>query len=629
MLPIESLLKGLTEKEIAAWADATIYARAKSYVDDVWDLSGTEDGRLAALVLGSSEYVTTVRRNGKGEFDFTCTCPYDYGGPCKHVVAVLLAALERVSEREEIPLLQPDDELYLALFGSLDDDGGGDESGAAVESILAGKSREELLEIVVSLVRQFPGAVRWLGEREQLATGKIDQLVNALRKEIGSLTALDAWPGYGDGYEESPDYSGVRERLQALLERGYADAVFGLGEALWERANGLVESFDDDGMLANEISGCMEVVLQALPDTKLSRKEQLVWLFERLQEDGFDLLDGADKLIGDAWYATADWRELAVHLEARLEKMPAPRADRWSEHFGRRLVVDQLTDAYRRAGEPEKMIPLLEKEAEPCQHYDVLVEHLLAVGQLERARSWCIEGYGKMIEQAPGIASTLQRRLRELAEKEGNLALAAAYRAQDFFAAPSVAAFTALREASEKIDGWPAVREALLGYLQSDRRPAASGSAGSVWPLPEPEVGTATMPGKTGVQRFPKLAMLIEIAILEARHDDTIALFAELCRTGMCGRAIGEKVAESVAASHPDTALNIWRITVDNLIAEVKTSAYQQASGYLSKMRTVYRQSGRMAEWNAMLSELRARHKAKRNLMAILKELENDAGDVL
>ena len=632
MQSTETMLAGLDSQELVAWADATIYARAKSYVDSVSELSRTEDGWLVARGSGSREYVTMVRRIGEGEFDQACTCPYDHGGPCKHVVAVLLAALVRVKRHEEIPVLQPDDELYLELAdyldGKSDDDGRCDESGepTAVEAMLAGKSREELLEIVASLVREFPGAARWLGEREQLATGKIDQLVGTLRNEIRNLTATDYWSGYGDCFEDAPDYSSVEKRLQALLDQGHADAVFELGEELWERGNWQVESFDDDGMIASDIARSMRIVLRALPDTKLSRPEQLIWLFDRMRENAYDLLDGADELIDDARYVTADWRELAAALEAQLAKMQHSGRGHLENQYPRRYVVDQLTDAYRRAGEPEKAIPLLEKEAEPCLHYDLLVEHLLAAGETGRARSWCIEGYGKMVEQAPDMALTLQRRLRELAETEGNFALAAAYRAQDFFRYPSMSAFCELREASEKIDGWPAVREAVIGYLRSGKRSAAR-TGSSAWPLPEPEVGTATMPGNAGLWRFPKLDVLIGIAILEARHDNTVALFAELCRANQHNRDISEKVAESVVASHPDTAIEIWRTTVDTLIAMVKTTAYQEAMVYLRKIREVLRQTDRLAEWSAMIAELRARNKPKRNLMALLKAEEKNAAD--
>jgi uncharacterized Zn finger protein len=84
--------------------------------------------------------------------------------------------------------------------------------------------------------------------------------------------------------------------------------------------------------------------------------------------------------------------------------------------------------------------------------YETLVDHLIDVGEFDRARFWCIEGYGKTVEHAPGIASALQLRLEKLAEKEGKSDLVAAYRAFDFFCYPSAETYRQLRDAAEQID---------------------------------------------------------------------------------------------------------------------------------------------------------------------------------
>lgn len=113
MKSIRTMLKGLTHEDLREWPGSRIYNRGKEYVDCVSQLSRTEDGTLVAWVSGSDEYATSVRRDGKDDFDFDCTCPYDDAGPCKHVVAVLLAAAEKLKRHQEIPLLDPVDDLYL------------------------------------------------------------------------------------------------------------------------------------------------------------------------------------------------------------------------------------------------------------------------------------------------------------------------------------------------------------------------------------------------------------------------------------------------------------------------------------------------------------------------------------
>jgi uncharacterized Zn finger protein len=60
---------------------------------------------------------------------------------------------------------------------------------------------------------------------------------------------------------------------------------------------------------------------------------------------------------------------------------------------------------------------LLEKEADACMEYGKLVDALLAAGEKEKARQWLIQGFGRTIADAPGIAADLQGRLREMAEK--------------------------------------------------------------------------------------------------------------------------------------------------------------------------------------------------------------------
>ena len=113
---IKAMLNGLTHEDLREWAGSKIYNRGKEYVKEVSQLSRTEDGTLVAWVSGADEYATSIRQESEGEFGYDCTCPYDYSGPCKHAVAVLLAAAEQLKRGEDIPLLDPEDDLYFEAF---------------------------------------------------------------------------------------------------------------------------------------------------------------------------------------------------------------------------------------------------------------------------------------------------------------------------------------------------------------------------------------------------------------------------------------------------------------------------------------------------------------------------------
>lgn len=641
MQSIRTMLKGLTHEDLREWAGSKIYNRGKEYVDCVSQLSRTEDGALVAWVSGGDEYATSARCDGKDDFDFDCSCPDDDLGPCKHVVAVLLAAAEQLKRHQEIPLLDPQDDLYLEMFGDREegvddwdkDDGLDPDTlpckpvkgrSPQIESILAGKSREELQALLINLALDFPEVARRIRDAGRLETGQVDKIVRSLRKEIRNLTAEDAWYNPWKQTGNLPDYSHVEQQLRALLDGGHADAVFELGEELWRGGVEQVGQSHDEGETAMTIAACLEIVLQALPWTRLSPSEQLLWLVDHELEDEYDLLGGADAVLNDPRYTAAHWREVAATLEGRLQRMGIPQSGGFSDTYRRGRVMTWLRNAYGRSGEQQKVIPLLEEEADRCRRYESLVKALLESGERDRARQWCIRGFDKTIEDAPGIAGALQERLRQMAEEEGRLDLAAAYRAEDFFDRPTADAFGKLRQAAERADAWPAVRDGALAYLRSGKRLDPGGKGKNAWPLPEPEVKKPGSREKFRLESFPNREMLIEIALLEQRHDDAVALYRELTKTRRWGWGIDERLAKAVAGSHPEVALQIWQSIAERQIGQIKPKSYQEAAGYLRQMHQVYERTGRLADWQALLASLRAQHKAKRRLMEVLDGLEKN-----
>ena len=639
METISALLRNLTLDDLREWAGTKILSRGKSYIRNVKELSRLKDGTLAAWVSGSEVYATSVCLNEEGDFDYFCTCPYDWG-PCKHAVAVVLSAAEQVKRKKEIPLLKDGDDLYHALFDDSEDDCADDddwqdedeESDFAPEAIKGGRpgnsrmlkifqgmGKDKLISMMLELAAQHPEIERGMLEKEQLASGRVDKVVSSLRREIRTITSEPAWYNSWKGEGNIPDYSHVQAQLQALLASGHADEVIQLGEELWTRGNEQVEQSHDEGETATAIAACLEVVLQAVPLSSLAPAEQLLWVIDRALADEYSLLDSGGKILESNKYTQTHWHEVAEDLETRLKSMTKPASAAFSETYSRNGVVNMLLDAYERSGTPEKVISLLEKEADACRCYGKLVDTLLAAGEKAKGRQWCIRGFERTVENAPGIATELQNRLRQLAEKEKKYDLAAAYRAEDFFESVSRKTFVELRKAAEKAKAWAAARECVLRYLETGQRPVpVDGGKSTVWPLPKPEVMRPRNKAVARHERFPDLDALIDIAILEERFDDVVALYQDLRKTKRWGWETDKTVAEAVAESHPQIAIDIWRAVVDSLIGQVKPKAYEEAAGYLRRMCKVYQENNRTSEWQSLLSELRREHKAKRRLMEVL-----------
>jgi uncharacterized Zn finger protein len=649
MEDIRVMLKGLSHDDLRDWAGNKIYCRGQGYVSLVSQLSRTEDGTLVAWVSGTDEYATTVSHKGEGGFDHHCTCPYDGWGPCKHVVAVLLAAADQLKKKMEIPLLDPDDDLSMQAFDDLEEedyrvDEADDTEEAAspkmppkgrspeIESMLSEKSRSELQALLLDLAFDFPHVARRLLDAARLETGQVEKLIRTLRKEIRKLTSEDAWYNHWNNVGNLPDYSHVREQLQALLDSGHADAVLDLGEELFKRGIEQVGQSHDEGETAEAIAACLEIVLEALPLTRLTPHEQLLWIVDHELKDEYDLLGDTGVVLNHSRYTAAHWREVAATLDARLRQMGVPESGRFSETTPRVRVMTQLRNAYERSGQKESIIPLLEHEADRCKSYDTLVQALLEVGERDRARQWCLRGFAKTIADAPGIAAGLHGRLRHMAEEEGQFDMAAAYLADDFFEQPKEKTFIDLCRAAKKASVWPAVRDGVMYYLQTGKRPAPDDKGKSPWPLPKPEVRKSTSRARSGLSDFPNREMLIEIALFEERHDDAVALFRDLTKTrhpawGISWNtawSIDERLAHAVTQSHPEVSLQIWQSKAERLIGQVKPKAYQEAAGYLRLMRKIYETTGRLPDWSALLKRLRVQHKAKRRLMEVLDGLEKN-----
>ena len=96
-----------TRQTLRQLANATSYSRGQSYYNggSVTKLRRESD-TFHAMVRGSRDYRTTLRLAVDGP-EFTCTCPYDWDGICKHEVALGLAVLAGYQLTDLVPATLP------------------------------------------------------------------------------------------------------------------------------------------------------------------------------------------------------------------------------------------------------------------------------------------------------------------------------------------------------------------------------------------------------------------------------------------------------------------------------------------------------------------------------------------
>ena len=625
------LFEGLTWNDLTVWAGNKIVSRGKNYQRNgyVKDLACSTDGSLIAWVEGTKRYATKVFFEG-GELESDCTCPY--WDTCKHAVAVVVEYLENLKKQVKIPKATKTDRRLKLLKEFLNDEVCLEEDDDLnefdedyiqtnttagtkfLDPFLKKHTKAQLVELIKELLEQYPRIMAHLQDRINLSTGNVSDMVSSIRNEIQELSSKPGWQNYWHGEGYTPDYSGVRHRLEGLLGQGHADEVIVLGEELLGAGIQQREMSDDEGETEEEIASCMNAVFRALPKSSLSTAEQMLWAVDRELEDQWALCEGVEVFWGQKKEKT-DWDILADKLTNRLKRFSKNKDDR----YDRDRLTDWIITALKNAGREAEIVKLCEKEALRTGSYVRLVRILMEAKQWGVAEQWIQKGIQATDKKWPGISSRLRENLREIREKQGDWLQVASLRADDFFINPSLETFQELKVSAKKSNAWDKVKSALMNYLETGKIPLP----GSSWPLPEADVPKDK---ERRPRQFPVIGTLIDIAIAEKRPDKVIHWYDQRKNQksgGWWSEFQEDKIAKALADDYPDRAVDIWKKLTANLIAQVKPKAYEKASVHLKKIQRTLKRQSKDKEWEIYLANIRKEHARKIKLLEILEGLND------
>lgn len=639
--------KNLTWDDLKEWAGSRIVSRGQSYQrgGQVKDLAISPEGSLVGWVQGTHRYATLVDVQ-EGELASDCNCPY--GGTCKHAVAVVLEGLDLLKKKKEIPLCSKKDKRLEVLNDFELDEEWDEEEGLEKEweqewkkesrkshpgkglsaskiktsdsfqSFLEDQTKSQLVSLVLELAKSIPEVHQALTDRQALSTGTINKMVQSIRIEISELSSKPGWRHHWDNEGYTPDYSKVQERLSALLAQGYADEVVSLGKELLESGIHLIEMSDDDGETGMEIASCLEVIFRGLPKSSLSPVDQMLWVIDAQLKDEYDLFQNSEqfwnhKFSKEAWSSLAD-----ILLKRLTEFVVFHKEEGYSRKYRRDHLSDWVIRALEKAGRQKEIIPLCEQEVEETENYPRLVKWLIEAKRLKEAEQWIIKGIKATRQHSPGLAQGLRNTFREIREKDGNWLQVASFRAEEFFNEPTLITLQELQKAAGKAKVWPEVKSAAMQYLETGKRPSKSTS----WPLPYCEIPLGDNQRK---KEFPIINTLIDIAIAE-KDPAKVLLWYDRQKPGRFNWGWGSsqevQVAQAVVTEFPDRAVTIWKKLAENLIAQTKHRAYEEAASYLRKISQTFRKLNQDKDWQTYRNGLRQTNIRKIRFIEILDSLD-------
>ncbi len=638
----------LTWDDLEEWAGSRIVARGRSYQRKgaVRELQRDEEGALVAWVAGSHLYATRVSIEGDKDLTGECTCPY--WTTFKHAVAVIVEYLEMAKKRTAVGRVKANDPLLDELDAITEndkeplefdvDDPDEEPDETLSDSIETGQSRDttlrtylqehtkaELVELLLELAKTHGEVRQSLENRRSLTTGEIRKVLKSIRSEIAALEE-PAWESHHYGYQVR-NTDRLKAMLQALVASGQVDAAVRLGPELLAAGTQALE-YEHEGESTEAIGDCLDVLFQALDRSSLSPADRIEWVLDMALADEYELCCDGFENLWDKDYAKSDWSVVCDRLAQRLDDREQPDGNNEpSRDYRRDVIADWLIRTMEKAGRQKEIVPLCKREAPITLSFNRLVDRLMAERKWDKARRWCRQGLEAIADRCPGLHAELREQLQTINQSSGNPLAGLAIKAEEFFVRPGAEDFQALCKAARESGVGEGVEAWGRHYLHTGRRPRSGRKRKSDpeidWPLPAPEVKMLAPRGEVEV---PMVDVLMQLAIAEKKPNEVVKWYDDSKRTKaehwQRDISLDDDVADTIAPTHPDRAVAIWKELAENEIALVKPRAYEEAVPYLRQVRDVLTGLRREGEWQEYLADLRKQNRRRPRCIEELDRLE-------
>jgi len=554
---------------------------------------------ILAEVEGSqyAPYRVRVTFDAGGVREATCSCPYDWGGWCKHIVATLLIYIHDPETIEERP---------------------------SIEALLADLDRDQLRSLVLKLVEHQPDLVDLVEAHVESLKAQAEEPPSesaprqrrtpldpaSFRRQVHhilhSLDHMRPSEAYWHVGEVVGKVRRVLDQAWNFIEAGDGRNALVILEAITEEyVQGWLFLDDSDGYASGFFNDLGPAWTEALLTADLSPEERRMWA-KRLTQWQAELSRYGLEEVFDAAQAAAlqgwDFPPLQRVLQGEVSEHGA-----WDEEAP--WFADELTAArlnvLERQGRYQEYLYLAQAEGQIQRYltmlarlgrveeavaeglaYAATVDEILALAEALREQGAVQEAlriaeHGLTLE---GHKGTLARWLRDAATSVGQTERALHAAIVAVRESPSLVDYQAVRDLAGA--DWPEVRAELLDYLR--QQPFA---------FPEGQV---------------------EIFLHEGLIDEAIAV-AE--RWG--GYRLLEQVVDAAIEHRPEWVIHICRQQAEPIMDQGRSQHYHHAVRWLEKARTAYRVAGRETEWQQYLEELIRRHWRKYKLVPMLEALRH------
>ena len=562
-----------TDAAIRALATPTIYERGKAYWRSgaVSTLVRRGDD-LTAEVEGSdvAPYHVTLRLDGARITETRCTCPYEWEGCCKHVVATLLAVRDNPAAVSERPPLR---------------------------DILAALDKPALVDLIAARAAEDPGLTTWIEAEIAITAGArpgrpIDRAPVAAQARAvltGRYGARDYWDGYRA--------HGPIDELQALVGKAVPFLAAGDGRNALRLLETITDVFVDEW---SEVADTDEELYRLFTDLgHLMAEAVLMSDLDEAERDHLDttLSDWADQLadqgLDEAFAAAA----LALDQgwdDPALQAVLAGTSKRWLASGLADEAASALTAARLRVLEAAGRTDAYVNLARAAGKHGQAAAMLLTLGRADEAVAHATGAFTRPVE-----ALDFARLLKAAGRDDAAFAIAEAGLLLHGGAAdptPWVPGGSAaplaqwLRDTAAEAGRDALARHAAcaaFGHTLSvaDYR-AAQAVAGESWAALKGDLLTALMAAVHAADR-------LEILLDEGLIDEAVNCAGKDPRSSG-NDAVLLRLLEAAHASHGDWVIRIAEAKAAAIMESGSAGLYDRAAAWLERAALAYEAAGRI-----------------------------------
>lgn len=393
---------------------SVIVSRGEEYFCNgaVNGLKQLKAGEWIASVEGTEIYKVRIQLKGDTVYSHSCSCPYDMGPICKHVVAVLFALRKSAKPKS---------------------------SGETFEKMIARMPREDLNSILTDYAGRDPGLVDYVSARRTIKEPSSDkeEYRQIIRNAVDAVRGRHGYIGYWQASRAVNGAEMVLDKAQEFLVKQQPARALQICQCVLEEMVPLLQEADDsNGSIGDVIGGAFQGLSGCAYQAKdvSFRKELLEYLlkecghkrYEGWSDWRWELLAIAGEVV-----KTSQEREKLFNRIDEIKNKHGYKAD-WSRFDYERAMVIKLK-VVERLGTKEEAEAFLNQHLDCTPLREHAIERALKCKDYMSAKELALDGLKPDNSRSlPGIISKWTEYLLNIAEAQEDYPEAKKYALQLF-----------------------------------------------------------------------------------------------------------------------------------------------------------------------------------------------------